>query len=91
MEGGRQRKVASRVTSLCCVNGRWAIICQYLTHGRRCGSVTHKSTIKQYNARWGKTVTEHGIKCSFVLSVRAAQKIKPGASKELSQLVFDPI
>lgn len=46
--------VPSRVTSLCCVNGRWAFICQYLTHGRRCGSVTHKSTIKQYNGRWGK-------------------------------------
>lgn len=71
--------VASRVTSLCCVNGRWAFICQYLTHGRRCGSVTHKTTIKPYNARWGKTVTEHGIKYSFFLSLSAAQKIKPGA------------
>lgn len=45
---------ASRVTSLCCVNGRSPFICQYLTHGRRCGSVTHKSTIKLYNAGWGK-------------------------------------
>lgn len=71
--------VASRVTSLCCVNGRRAFICQYLTHGRRCGSVTHKSTIKQYNTRWGKTVRVHGIKCSFFLSLSAAQKIKPGA------------
>lgn len=44
---------ASRVTSLCCVNGRRAFICQYLTHGRRCGSVAYKSTIKQYNAGWG--------------------------------------
>lgn len=45
---------ASRVTSLCCVNGRQAFICQYLTHGRRCGgSVAYKSTIKQHNAGWG--------------------------------------
>lgn len=71
--------VASRVTSLCCVNGRWAFICQYLTHGRRCGSVTHRRTIKRYNARWGKTVTEHGIKYSFFLSLSVALKIKPGA------------
>lgn len=73
--------VASRVTSFCCVNGRWAFICQYLTHGRRCGCVTHKSTIKPYNARWGKTVTEHGIKYGFFLSLSAAQKIKPGARR----------
>lgn len=71
--------VASRVTSLCCVNGRWAFICQYLTHGRRCGSVTHRRTIKRYNARWGKTVTEHGIKYSFFLSLSVALKIKPRA------------
>lgn len=71
--------VASRVTSLCCVNGRWAFICQYLTHGRRCGSVTHRRTIKRYNARWGKTATEHGIKYSFFLSLSVALKIKPGA------------
>lgn len=78
----RQRQaemVASRVTSLCCVNGRWAFICQYLTHGRRCGSLTHRRTIKRYNARWGRTVTEHGIKYSFFLSLSVARKIKPRA------------
>lgn len=71
--------VASRFTTLCCVNGRWAFICQYLTPGRRCGCVTHQSTIKHYNATWVKTVTGPGIKYSFFVSLGTSQKMKPGA------------
>lgn len=83
--------VASRVTSLCCVNGRWAFICQYLTHGRRCGSVTHKSTIKQYNARWEKNSDGAWDKMQLLLVTQYCSEDKAWSLEELSPLVFDPI
>lgn len=83
---------ASRVTSLCCVNGRWAFICQYLTHGRRCGCVTHKSTIKPYNTRWGGGNGDRAWdKIQLLLVTQCCRGDKARSSEELSQLVFDLI
>lgn len=56
-KGVEERLVASWGTSLCCVNGHRAFICQYLTHGRRCTCVTHNS--KQLNSAQGRAVTVH--------------------------------
>lgn len=81
---------ALRVTSLCCVNGRSAFICHYLTHGRRCSSVTHKSTIKLYNAGWGNS-DRAWDKMQLLPVTQCCSQDKAWSLEELSRLVFDPI
>lgn len=45
----RLRPLALWGTSLCCVNGCWAFIWQYLTHGRRCCRMSHSSSKYRLN------------------------------------------
>lgn len=47
--GGGRSSAALRGTSLCCVNGCWAFIWQYLTHGRRCTWMSHNSKPDRLN------------------------------------------
>lgn len=71
--GGEGEAPALRGTSLCCVNGCWAFIWQYLTHGRRCTWLSHNSKPDRLNGTYctGSRGTAERNALSFSFCIEA--------------------
>lgn len=90
---GGGSSAALRDTSLCCVNGCWAFIWQYLTHGRRCTWMSHNSKPDRLNRTHCTGNSNSGSKMglSFSFCIEAELRMvssSPPISPVLSSLSF---